>query len=112
VRDHQGGVAQPPIRAVLDRNSLREIARAGGGEYFEIGQEPDRDVAFRIILSVRRRAQVSQQVDSYEDFYWRFLFAAGVFVCLGAFLLKGSTELWWQAGAALVAVMLLASAAR
>src|SRR3989442_13159141 len=108
----EGGVAIPPSRAVLDRNSLREIARVGGGEYVEIGREPDRDVAFRIILSVRRRAQVSQEVDSYEDFYWRFLFAAGVFLCLGTFLLKASTELWWQAAVALVAVMILANAIR
>ena len=109
---HQDGVPHPPIRAVLDRDSLREIARSGGGEYFEIGQEPDRDVAFKIILDVRRRAKVSQTVDSYEDFYWRFLFAAGIFLCLGTCLLKRSTELWWQAAAALVAVALLADTIR
>jgi hypothetical protein len=51
-------------------------------------------------------------LDSYEDFYWRFLFAAGVFLCLGTFLLKGSTELWWQAAVALVAVVVLANAIR
>jgi multidrug transporter EmrE-like cation transporter len=55
---------------------------------------------------------VSQEVDSYEDFYWRFLFAAGIVLCLGTFLLKRSTELWWQAAAALVAVALLATAIR
>ena len=109
---HQDGVPHPPIWAVLDRDSLREIARSGGGEYFEIGQEPDRDVAFKIILDVRRRAKVSQTVDSYEDFYWRFLFAAGIFLCLGTCLLKRSTELWWQAAAALVAVALLADTIR
>jgi hypothetical protein len=108
----QGGEPHPPIRAVLDRDSLRAIALAGGGEYFEIGQDPDRDVAFKIILDVRRRTKVSQEVDRYEDFYWRFLFAAGIFLCLGTFLLKRSTELWLQAAAALVAVALLADAIR
>ena len=39
-------------------------------------------------------------------------FAAGIFLCLGTFLLKRSTELWWQAAAALVAVALLADAIR
>ena len=109
---YEGGEAHPPIRAVLDRDSLREIARAGGGEYFEIGQDLDRDIAFKIILDVRRRANVSQEVDTYEDFYWRFLFATGIFLCLGTFLLRTSTELWWQAVAALVAVAMLAGTIR
>ena len=38
------GVRPPPVvRSVLDRNSLVQLAVAGGGEYFEIGDEPDRD---------------------------------------------------------------------
>ena len=70
----------PTIHAVLDRESLRQIAGAGGGEYFEMGHEPDRDVAFRIIESVRRRAVTSteaQAEESREELYWQFLFAAG-----------------------------------
>jgi hypothetical protein len=109
---YEGGEPHPPIRAVLDRDSLREIARVGGGEYFEIGQDLDRDIAFKIILDVRRRAKVSQEVDTYEDFYWRFLFAAGIFLCLGTFLLRTSTELWWQAAAAIVVVAMLANVIR
>ena len=104
-----GTVPPPTIRSILDRDSLREIAHAGGGEYFEIGQEPDLNVAFKIIIAVRRRAEVPREVDSYDDFYWRFLFAAGVFLCLGTFLLKASTELWWQAAAVLATVVVLAS---
>ena len=108
-----GFPAPPPtIRSVLDRDSLREIARVGGGEYFEIGQEPDRDVAFKIIINVRRRAHVTHEVDTYQDLYWRFLFAAGLFLCLGAFFLKGSTELRWQAAAALATVLILANTFR
>ena len=49
----------PTGHAGLDRESLRQIAGAGGGEYFELGHEPDRDVAFRIIESVKRRAVTS-----------------------------------------------------
>jgi Ca-activated chloride channel family protein len=109
---YTGGLPLPPVLATLDRNSLREIARVGGGEYFEIGQESDRDVAFKIILSVRRRSKVSETLQTYEDFYWRFLFAAAVFLCLGTFLLKGSTELWWQAAGALAALLILSTAVR
>ena len=101
--------AAAPVRAVLDRDSLRQIARTGGGEYFELGREPDREVAAKIIASVRRRARTGQRVESYEELYWRFLFAAGVFLCLGTVLLNASTELWWQAAGALAAVLILAN---
>jgi Ca-activated chloride channel family protein len=108
---------RPPatVRAVLDRDSLRQIAKAGGGEYFEIDREPDRDIAFRIIDSVRRRAkasEASQAEERYEDLYWPFLFAAGAFLCLGTFLLKEGTELWWQAAGALTGALLVANALR
>src|SRR5678815_2285742 len=37
------GTRPPPvIRSVLDRASLVQLAVAGGGEYFQIGDEPDR----------------------------------------------------------------------
>ena len=37
------GLRPPPVvRSVLDRASLVQLAVAGGGEYFEIGDEPDR----------------------------------------------------------------------
>jgi hypothetical protein len=96
-----------PIRATLDRDSLRKIAQVGGGEYFELGREPDRDVAATIIASVKRRAGTSQQSESFEDLYWQFLFAAGVFLCLGTVLLRAPAELWWQAAAAIVAALIL-----
>jgi Ca-activated chloride channel family protein len=98
------------IRGVLDRNSLRTIAHAGGGEYFELGREADRDVAFRIISSVRRRAQVGREETSEEELYWRFLFAAAVVLCLGTFVLKEGAELWGQVGGATVAMLFLAGA--
>jgi Ca-activated chloride channel homolog len=105
----------PPatIHAVLDRASLQQIAGAGGGEYFEIGHEPDRDVAFRIIDSVKRRAVASleaQAEESREELYWQFLFAAALVLCLGTFVLKERAELWWQAAGAVVAVLILTNA--
>ena len=99
-----------PVRAILDRGSLRQIAQAGGGEYFELGRELDRDIAAKIIASVKRRARTSQQVESYEELYWRFLLAAGIFLCLGTVLLSAPTELWWQAAAAIAAALILTNA--
>lgn len=102
----------PPatIRATLDRDSLRQIATAGSGEYFEIGREPDRDVAFRIIDSVRRRAKAVDETkpeESREDLYWQFLFIAALLLCLGTLLLKERAELWWQAAGAAAALLIL-----
>jgi Ca-activated chloride channel family protein len=98
-----------PIRASLDRPSLQQIARTGGGEYFELDREPDRDIADKIITRVKRNSGTSQEVESYEGLYWRFLFAAGVFLCLGTLLLTGPAELWLQAAAAIVAALILTS---
>ena len=89
------------IHAVLDRDSLRTIARAGGGDYYELGKEPDRDIAFRIITSVRRRAQIAQEEESVEELYWWFLAAAAASLGVGALMLKKTTELWLQVTAAI-----------
>jgi hypothetical protein len=110
-----GSTPPPSVHAILDRDGLRQIAAAGGGEYFEIGREPDRDISFRIIESVRRRALAStetQAEESREELYWQFLFFAGVILCLGTFVLKDRAELWWQAVGAVVAVLLITSAIR
>jgi len=38
------------------------------------------------------------------------LFAAGLVLCLGTFVLKERAELWWQAAGAVVAVLILTNA--
>jgi Ca-activated chloride channel family protein len=100
-----GIIPQPPttdaaqvvqIRAVLDRASLLQIAVTGGGEYFEIGREPDRDVAFQIIDRLQRHSDQRQQVETYEELYWRILLAAGVVLCVGMLLLRTRAELAWS----------------
>jgi Ca-activated chloride channel family protein len=102
---------RPPssIRSVLDRRSLIQIAVAGGGEYFEVGDEPDRSVAFRIIDRLRRRADAAEEVESVEELYGRFLMAAAIVLCLGALLLRKPIELTWHAVATLAAVLLIVS---
>ena len=83
------------IRSVLDRASLLQVAITGGGEYFEIGAEPDRELAFRIIDRLQRRSDL-QQVETYEELYWRVLLAAGIVLCAGVLLLRTRTELAWS----------------
>jgi von Willebrand factor type A domain len=104
------GTRPPPvIRSVLDRASLVQLAVAGGGEYFEIGDEPDRIVAFRIVDRLRRRADVVKDVESFDELYGRVLMAAAVVLVIGTAFLRKRTELAWQAAGALAVVLLLAS---
>jgi Ca-activated chloride channel homolog len=98
------------IHSVLDRNSLHDIARAGGGEYFELGREPDRDIAARIIATARKNAPSIPREERNEELYWRFLLAAAIVLCPGTLVVRRRTEWCWQAAAAAAALLLLASA--
>jgi Ca-activated chloride channel family protein len=97
------------IRSVLDRPSLIQLARAGGGEYFEIGRGSDRDVAFAIVERLRRRAENVDITESFEELYWRALLAAAVALGLGTLLLPSRVELVWQAACAGLVVLGIAS---
>jgi Ca-activated chloride channel family protein len=104
------GTRPPPVvRSTLDRKSLIQIAVAGGGEYFEIGEEPDRTIAFRIVDRLRQRSATAQQVETFEDLYPRVLLAAAIVLCLGTLFIRKRTELVWQAAGALGVVVLIAS---
>jgi Ca-activated chloride channel family protein len=96
-----------PVHSVLDRPSLIQLAQAGGGEYFEIGQGSDRDVAFGLVSRLRQRAKKAQVVESFDELYWYFLVAAGVVLCVGTLLLRRRVELAWQAAAAAAIVLLM-----
>lgn len=84
------------IHSVLDRESLAAIATAGGGQYFELDRDGDRQIANAIIESVRRRAGSVGIQATTEDLYWRCLVMAAVFVALGGLLLRDRAELWLQ----------------
>ena len=76
---------------------------------FEIGDEPDRIVAFRIVDRLRRRADVVTEIESFDELYGRFLMAAAAVLIIGTAFLRKRTELAWQAVSALGVVLLLAS---
>jgi Ca-activated chloride channel family protein len=104
------GTRPPPVvRSVLDRKSLIQIAVAGGGEYYEIGEESDRTIAFKIIDRLRQRAAAAKPVETFEDLYPRFLLAAAIILCAGTLFLRKRTELTWQALGALATVLLIAA---
>ncbi len=103
--------SRPPakIHSTLDRRSLLQIAVAGGGEYFEIGEESDRAIAFRIVNRLRNRAANAEPVETFEDLYPQVLMAAAIVLCAGVLVVRKRTELVWHAAAAAAAVLLLSS---
>jgi Ca-activated chloride channel family protein len=94
-RDEKGVVLAgfEPIRSTIDRTSLREIARAGNGEYFELGTTSDEQIAARIIQNASRRSGNDQVDEALDELYWYLLAAAAGCVGLGVLFLKQRLEL-------------------
>ena len=104
------GTTEPsPGRSRLERASLQRIAAAGGGQYFELDRDPDRDIANAIIDAGRRQgvptartlrggaeAPAMVEAGAAEELYWRFLAAAVALAALAGALLPERTELWMQ----------------
>jgi hypothetical protein len=91
------GVEEPsPGKSRLDRASLQRIAAAGGGQYFELDRDPDRDIANAIIDAGRRQAPATTEEGTVEELYWRFLAAGLALAALGGIFLRDRTELWIQ----------------
>jgi len=105
---YAGGTTDPsPGQSRLDRASLQRIAAAGGGQYFELDRDPDRDIANAIIDAGRRQAPASIAEGAVDEWYWRFLAAAMALAALGALLLRERAELWLQFAAASVTTVVL-----
>jgi Ca-activated chloride channel family protein len=97
------GTKEPsPGRSRLDRASLQRIAAAGGGQYFELDRDPDRDVANAIIDAGRRQAPSTIEDGVVDELYWRFLAAAVALAALGALLFRERAELWVQLTASIL----------
>ena len=95
------GVVEPsPGKSRLDRASLQRIAAAGGGQYFELDRDPDRDIANAIIDAGRRQAPATTEEGTVEELYWRFLAAGLALAALGGIFLRDRVELWIQLAAA------------
>lgn len=92
----EGEVPKSPGRSRLDRASLQRIAAAGGGQYFELDRDPDRDIANAIIDAGRRQAPVTSERGTTEDLYWRFLAGSLGLAGLGSLFIRERTELWMQ----------------
>ncbi len=96
-----------PGQSRLDRASLQRIAAAGGGQYFELDRDPDRDIANAIIDAGRRQAPAAIEEGTVDELYWRFLAAAMALAALGALMLRERVELWLQLASATVTTVVL-----
>lgn len=98
----------PQIHSSLDRQSLRAIADAGGGQYYELGTQSDQLVALQVLNDAQQYAQRTHREDVVEELYWALLLAAAGFVCLGTLVMRERAQLWWHLASAvtlLVAMM-------
>ncbi len=104
------GVEEPsPGRSRLDRASLQRIAAAGGGQYFELDRDPDRDIANAIIDAGRRQAPTTAEEGQVQGLYWRFLAAGFVLAAFGTVFLRERAELGLQLAATAIAAIVLGS---
>jgi hypothetical protein len=102
------GTKEPsPGRSRLDRASLQRIAAAGGGHYFELDRDPDREIANAIIDAGRRQAPTTVEAGAVEEWYWRFLAAALGFAGLAVLLFRERAELWLQLAASAASAVVL-----
>jgi len=91
-----GVTEKSPGKSRLDRASLQRIAAAGGGQYFELDRDPDRDIANAIIDMGRRQAPITTEEGTVEELYWRFLAGGLALAALGGVFLRDRSELWIQ----------------
>ncbi len=108
-RDEKGVVLAgfDPIRSTIDRTSLREIARAGNGEYFEIATAPDEQIAARIIQNASRRSSNNQVDESLDELYWYLLVAAAGCLAIGVLFVKQKLQLGFGLAAAALLLVLI-----
>jgi Ca-activated chloride channel homolog len=110
-RDDKGVVLAgfDPIRSTIDRNSLREIARAGNGEYFEIGTAADEQIAARIIQNAARRSGNEQVDEAFDELYWYLLAAAAGCLTMGVLFVRQRVQLGFAVITAVALTVLVAA---
>ena len=108
-RNPAAGPPEPPVFSILDRGSLSVIATAGGGQYFELDRDSDRDIATAIIDATRRRAGFQGVEESTETLYWRLLVLSAILISVSALFVQERSELWIQMTGAAIALFIVVS---
>lgn len=96
----------PPAVSYLDRQGLQRLAVEGGGQYFELDRELDRDIANSLIDAGRRSAPPGAGDVALTELYWPVLAGACLMAALGSlFARRRRPLLWWQLGGAVAALV-------
>jgi hypothetical protein len=72
---------------------LQRIAAAGGGQYYELGRESDREIASTVVASGRRLAPSLGVETRADELYWWFLAAAATIAAAGVVCLRHAAAL-------------------
>jgi Ca-activated chloride channel family protein len=108
IPDPKRDAAQAAVRSVLDRSGLATIATAGGGRYFELGRETDREIASSLIDLTRRRAGGQGVQETFNERYREFLMAAAGLLVLGVLFLRDQAALGLQLAVGAATLLLVA----
>lgn len=98
------------LRSKLEREGLQQIASAGGGKYFELDRDPDRDIANEIIETGKRLAPTVELTSQPRELHWYFMCLAAIFAAVGLCFLQDRADLVIQLiGASVVVAVALIS---
>ena len=89
----EGEAARSPGTSRLERAGLQRIAAAGGGQYFELDRDGDRQIASTIVASGRRLSPSLGVERRADELYWWFLAAAAATAALGLVCLRQAAAL-------------------
>jgi len=108
IPDPKRDPAQAAVRSTLDRSSLATIATAGGGRYFELGRETDREIASDIIDLTRRRSGGQGLQETFNERYREFLLGAAGLLVLGILFLRDQATIGLQLAAGVGVLLMVA----
>jgi Ca-activated chloride channel family protein len=98
-----------PLRSYLDREGLMRVAATGGGRYFELDRDDDREIANTIIDATKRRAPTLDVSETAEELYWYVLAVAAAVAALGVLFLHERADLWIQLIGVAAALMIVSN---
>lgn len=93
------------VRSAIDRASLQNVAWEGGGRYFELNREPDRQIALEIVREAQSRSGDWKEEKVFADLYWHFLCAAAAMLGMAVISVREKIEL----GVLLTVILVMAA---
>jgi hypothetical protein len=103
-----GATPRSPGVSRLERAGLQRIAEAGGGQYFELDRDGDRQIASTLVAAGRRLAPSLGVESRADEVYWWFLGAAATVAALGLLCVRQAAALGILLGGGVLAALAIA----